>query len=98
MTHGRAAASLGTASLLQSFLLPSHTPESKAALQAKNAPQKPQNDPQSTEKAEPKEDAQLNKLTQEVADLKKMMQQDPIQKEIASIKTELEQLLKDDHE
>lgn len=71
-TPDSAKAALGNATLLQSFLLPAHSTESKQAHMLKTGQIKPQEtqQPQSPQPAEVDEKSELNGIKQQIISLK----------------------------
>lgn len=84
LTPERAKAALGNATLLQSFLLPSHTAESKQAHMVKTG----QAQPSETPKEKPKEDMAAKielVMTQKMDEMRKELKDDQ-QRELDGIK------------
>lgn len=84
MTADESAASLAFATHLQDQMIPRQT-----------SSQTPQDGP-GQEKPKEMENNAISKLTDEVEGLRKDMQNDPVKKEINSIRAELEALLNED--
>ncbi len=90
----QAAASLAFATHLQTQMLQHQAPEIPAEVPVES-PQTPQNAPDSTNDEKPEEDT-LKKLVTEVDSLKKEVKGKNADKEIEDIRSQLEQLLKEE--
>lgn len=99
MTHDRAKAAMGNATLLQSFLLPSHnSPKTQPNAQEQQETPEP-NDSPKEEKKEPIEakmtELELN-LTKQIDSLRKEMT-DNQKMQMESIKADIQQALNDEN-
>ncbi len=93
LTHDRAKAALGNATLLQSFLLPPHTAESKQAHMVKTGQIQPQTPEVAPQEVKPQETAKEPTPKMDTVELTLTKKIDDLAKEIKdSQKTEMENM------